>query len=64
VKLDLMQLLGPTRPDPVWQAERAGWRCYVFGNGCGYRAGTRLAAAWERGFAAAARSSDPTGLML
>ena len=62
--LNLMRLLGSTPPDPIWLAERAGWRCYVFGNGCSYRVESRLAAAWERGFAAAARSSDPAGLIL
>lgn len=65
MKLDLMQLLGPARLDPLWEAEKAGWRSFVFQNiNCSYRRGSRLAAAWERGFAAAARSTDPVGLML
>lgn len=65
MRLDLLDLLAPARLDPLWEAEKSGWRCFVFGNaGCCYRRGSRLAAAWERGFAAAERSSDPVGLML
>lgn len=63
--LDLMRLLGPSRRDPIWEAEKQGWRGYVLGStGCHYRRGSRLADAWQRGFEAAARSSDPVGLML
>lgn len=28
--LDLMTLLGPAKVDPLWEAEKAGWRCFVF----------------------------------
>ena len=60
-----MDLLAPAPPDPLWEAEKAGWRCFVFGTtGCCHRRGSRLAAAWARGFAATARSPDPVGLML
>lgn len=60
-----MDLLAPGPSDPLWEAEKSGWRCFVFGNtGCCFRRSSRLAAEWERGFAAAARSSDPVGLML
>ena len=65
MRLDLLDLLAPAPLDPLSEAEKTGWRCFVFGNaGCCYRRGSRLAAAWERGFAAAGRSSDPVGLML
>ncbi|WP_267381537.1 MULTISPECIES: hypothetical protein [unclassified Sphingomonas] len=65
VKLDLTVLLGPTRPDPLWGAEKAGWRCFVMGiHQPSYRRGSRLRIAWQRGFDAAARSPDPERLML
>lgn len=63
--LDLMTLLAPARTDPVWEAEKMGWRCYVMGNDrCTYRRGSKLRAAWQRGYDAASRSGDPAILML
>ena len=63
--LQLLELLGPGHVDPVWEAEKAGWRCFVFGNvRSAYRRGSRLDAAWQRGFHAASRSRDPAGHML
>lgn len=60
-----MTLLAPAPLDPVWEAEKAGWRCFAMGNtGCCYRRNSRLARAWRRGFDAASRSDDPLGLML
>ena len=60
-----MAPLAPLPPDPVWEAEKAGWRCFVMGNtGCCHRRGSRLVDAWQRGFDAARRSPDPVGLML
>lgn len=66
VRLDLTVLLGPDRPDELWKAEKSGWRCFVMGNhhAASYRRGSRLRAAWQRGFDAAARSADPERLML
>ena len=63
--LDLLQLLRPAPFDPEWEAEKAGYRCYVMGNlhPC-FRKGSRLRSAWQRGFDAAARSADPERLML
>ena len=63
--LSLLGLLQPVTPDPLWEAEKSGWRCFVMGNDHpSYRAGSRLRAAWQRGYDAAARSNDPEGLML
>lgn len=60
-----MVLLAVTPPDPAWEAEKAGWRCFVMGNAnSAYRPGSDLHAAWQRGFAAAARSPDAERLML
>ena len=65
LRLDLMGLLTPAPVDPAWEAEKVGWRCFVMGNErCAYRRGSRLRAAWQRGFDAAARSPDPVGLMI
>lgn len=63
--LHILQLLAPGAVDPVWEAEKAGWRCYVMQNthSC-YRRGSRLRAAWQRGFDAAAASPDPARAML
>ncbi len=63
-RLDLLALLAPQPVDEHWEAEKAGWRSFVMTNPCSYRAGSRLRAAWQRGYDAAARSSDPVGLML
>ena len=63
--LQLMDLLRPGRVDPVWEAEKAGWRCVVFGNPhSAERRGSRLRAAWQRGFDGASRSPDPARHML
>ena len=65
LRLDLMGLLAPAPVDPSWEAEKAGWRCFAMGNErSAYRRGSRLRAAWQRGFDAAARSPDPPGLMI
>ena len=64
-RLNLLDLLGPTPVDALWEAEKAGWRCFVMGNDTpSGRRGSRLRAAWQRGYEAASRSSDPQGLML
>lgn len=61
----LLDLLANGPVDEEWEADKAGWRARAFGGtGCPYRRGSRLAAAWQRGYDAAARSSDPVGLML
>ncbi|RZL29116.1 MAG: hypothetical protein EOP64_02235 [Sphingomonas sp.] len=63
--LDLMSLLAPAPVDENWEAEKAGWRCFVMGNdNPSGRRGNRLRAAWQRGYDAASRSRDPVGLML
>lgn len=51
--------------DDEWEAEKAGWRCFVMGNetSC-YRRGTRLHRAWQRGYDAASHSKDAAGLVL
>lgn len=65
MKLDLMALLAPAKLDPEWEAEKLGWRCFVFGNHRStYRRGSRLRAAWQRGYDAAAQSEHPDLLML
>lgn len=65
LRLDLMTLLGPSPVDRLWEANKAGWRCFVMGtNHCIYRRGSKLRAAWQRGYDAASRSADPVGLML
>lgn len=65
MKLDLMALLAPAKPNPEWEAEKLGWRCFVFGNDRStYRRGSRLRAAWQRGYDAAARSEHPNLHML
>lgn len=64
-RLDLMSLLTPGPVDENWEAEKAGWRCFVMGNdNPSGRRGSRLRAAWQRGYDAASRSRDPVGLML
>ena len=64
-RVDLMDLLAPTREDPLWEAETSGWRCFVMGNGrCHYRRGSKLRTAWQSGYDAASRSADPVGGML
>ena len=64
-QVDLMRLLGPTREDPLWEAEKSGWRCFVMGiNRCHYRRGSKLRTAWQSGYDAASRSDDPAGRML
>lgn len=63
--LDLLALLQPAPLDRLWEAEKSGWRCFVMGNDHPtYRKGSRLRAAWQHGYDAAARSNDPQGLML
>jgi hypothetical protein len=64
-RVDLMDLLGPTREDPLWEAEKSGWRCFVMGNErCHYRRGSKLRTAWQSGYDAASRSADPVRGML
>ena len=64
-RLDLMSLLTAGPVDENWEAEKAGWRCFVMGNdNPSGRRGSRLRAAWQRGYDAAFRSRDPVGLML
>jgi hypothetical protein len=64
-RVDLMTLLAPAPVDEDWEADKAGWRAFVMGNPTsGYRPGSRLQAAWQRGYDAASRSSEPVGLML
>lgn len=65
VRLDLLALLAPAPTDPLWEAEKAGWRAFVMGHaGSGYRRGSAADRAWQRGYDAAAKSRDPQGLML
>lgn len=62
---NVLALLASGPPDAEWEAEKAGWRAQVMGNlVCCYRAGSRRASAWHRGFDAARRSSDPLALMM
>jgi len=64
-RIDLMALLASTPVDEDWEAEKAGWRCFVMGNTTpSGRSGSRLRAAWQRGYDAASRSTDPVCLML
>ena len=64
-RVDLMRLLAPTREDPLWEANKSGWRCFVMGNDrCHYRRGSKLRTAWQSGYDAASRSADPVGRML
>ena len=64
-RVDLMDLLAPTPEDPLWEAEKSGWRCFVMGNDrCQYRRGSKLRTAWQSGHDAASRSADPVGGML
>lgn len=64
-RVALMDLLGPTREDPLWEAEKSGWRCFVMGNNrCHYRRGSKLRTAWQSGYDAASCSADPVGGML
>lgn len=63
--LDLMRLLAPGPVDALWEAEKSGWRCFVMGNHrSAYRHGSRLHAAWQRGYDGAAASPDPERSML
>jgi len=63
--LDILALLQPAPLNRIWEAEKSGWRCFVMGNDHpSYRRGSRLRAAWQRGYDAASRSKDPEGLML
>lgn len=63
--IDLMRLLGPARETPLWEADKSGWRCFVMGNDrCHYRRGSKLRTAWQHGYDAASRSTDPAGGML
>jgi hypothetical protein len=65
MRLDFMALLAPAPRDPEWEAEKLGWRCFVFGNANpSYRRGSRLRAAWQRGYDAAARSERSDLYML
>jgi hypothetical protein len=64
-RVDLMRLLAPGPENPLWEAEKSGWRCFVMGNDrCHYRRGSKLRTAWQQGYDAASRSTDPAGLML
>lgn len=64
-RIDLVNLLAPTREDPLWEAEKSGWRCFVMGNDrCHYRRGSKLRTAWQFGYDAASRSADAARLML
>jgi len=64
-RIDLMRLLAPAPANPLWEAEKSGWRCFVMGNSrCHYRKGSKLRTAWQHGYDAASRSADPAGLML
>lgn len=71
-RLYLLALLAPRPVDEDWEAEKAGWRAFVMDHadpgdhvsGRLQAAGCRLHAAWQRGYDAASRSSDPVGLML
>ncbi len=64
-RLDLLTLLGPAPVDPLWEAEKAGWRAFVMGHGgSGYRRGSARDRAWQRGYKAAARSPHPARFML
>lgn len=63
--VDLMRALGPGPVDRLWDAEKMGWRCFVMGNHrIAYRHGSRLRAAWLRGYDGVSRSADPAALML
>jgi len=64
-RVGLMDLLASTREDPLWEAEKSGWRCFVMGNDrCQYRRGSKLHTAWQSGYDTASRSADPVGGML
>ena len=64
-RVDLMDLLAPTREDPLWEAEKSGWHCFVMGNDrCQYRRGSKLRTAWQSGYDAASRSADSVGGMI
>ena len=64
-RVGLMDLLAPTREDPLWEAEKSGWRRFVMGTDrCHYRRGSKLRTAWQSGYDAASRSADPVGGML
>lgn len=64
-RVDLMRLLAPRREDPLWEAEKSGWRCFVMGNDrCHYRQGSKLRTAWQNGYDAGSRSADAEGRML
>ena len=63
--LDLLRLLAPGPVDPLWEAEKSGWRCFVMGNHRStYRRGSGLHTAWQRGYDGAAASPDPERSML
>ncbi|GAA0675984.1 hypothetical protein FHT00_002986 [Sphingomonas insulae] len=63
--VDLTRLLAPTRKEPLWEANKSGWRCFVMGNDrCHYRRRSKLRTAWQSGYDAASRSADPVGGML
>lgn len=65
MKLELMALLAPARSDPLWEAEKTGWRCFVMSNHrCCYRRGSALHLAWQRGFDAASQAERPELLVL
>jgi hypothetical protein len=62
---DLVALLLSASTNAEWEADKAGWRAFVFGNTMsGFRVGSRLDRAWRRGYEAAQRSDNPAGLML
>ena len=64
-RVDLIDLLAPTREDPLWEAEKSGWRCFVMGNDrCHYRRGSKLRTALQSCYDTASRSADPVGGML
>ncbi|MGK6324664.1 hypothetical protein ACMGDM_16495 [Sphingomonas sp. DT-51] len=63
--LDLTALLRPGPKNVQWEADKAGWRAFVFGNTMsGFPAGNRLDRAWRRGYEAGQRSDNAAGLML
>jgi hypothetical protein len=64
-RIHLTRLLAPGPKSPLWEAEKSGWRCFVMGNDrCHYRRRSKLRPAWQNGYDAASRSTDPADLTL